>query len=146
VTGYVTNRCNAYGAENPGGVGNPYGGLVKVGVAVQPECHAPVAHRYAWECEHGHKGSPVGYCEWHAAQFSGLSSALFEGGEGSIAAFNGTRVRIPWNIIRDIQVCYRCAAEAPECDNPDHLAMMRGKPGRCGCREHKCRLQLRFVS
>ena len=142
----VTGFCNAYGAENPGGVGLPWGGLVRQSVAVQPECHAPAAHRFVWICEHGHKGEPVGYCEWHAAQFKGMASAIFEGGEGEQAHWNGRRVSIPWNLLRDVNVCYRCAAEAPECTDPDHARMMRGKPGRCGCRQHKCRVRLELVS
>jgi hypothetical protein len=139
-------RCNAYGAENRGGTGNPYGGLVAQEIAVQPECHAPAVHRFAWVCEHGHKGDPVGLCEMHWAEFSGRRSAMFEGGEGQWAEFNGRRVAVPWNLRRDVTFCPRCAAEAPECDNPEHARMMRGRPGRCGCRQHKCHVRLELVS
>ncbi len=140
----VTGYCDAYGAESGGT--RPYGGLTPGHVEVQPECHAPAAHRFRWVCEHGHQGNIVSLCEWHWAEFSGRSRARFEGGEGSARQYNGQVMTVPWNVRRDVQVCYRCAAEAPECDNPEHLRMMQGRPGRCGCRQHKCAVRLELVS
>lgn len=140
----VFGRCNAYGAERQ--ITAPYGGLSAARIDVQPECHAPAAHRFRWVCEHGHRGDIVELCAMHWAEFSGRRSAMFEGGEGAAAEFNGRRVTVPWNLRRDVQVCYRCAAEAPECDNPEHQRMMRGRPGRCGCRQHKCAVRLVTVS
>jgi len=127
-------------------MGNPYGGLIRQPIAVQPECHAPAAHRFTWICERGHRGNPVSYCEWHAAEFTGRTSARFEGGQGEAREHNGHVMTIPWNLRREITFCPRCASEAPECDNPEHQRMMRGRPGRCGCRETKSRLRLELVS
>ena len=142
----MSHYCNAYGAENPGGVGIPYGGLTPATVTVQPECHAPAAHRFRWVCARGHQGPVVWLCEWHYAEFSGRAAARFEGGEGSLSELNGSVMTVPANLRRDVQVCYRCAADAPECRNPDHQAMMRGRPGRCGCQEPKVAVRLVSVS
>jgi hypothetical protein len=137
--------CNAYGAETGGG--RPYGGLIPgAWVQEQPECHAKAAHRFVWVCEHGHKGRIVDLCEWHWAEFSGRSRARFEGGEGDVRQYNGQVMTVPWNLRRDVQSCSQCAAEAPECTDPDHARMMRGQPGRCGCRQHKCAVRLELVS
>ena len=140
----VTGYCNAYGAERQ--VTRPYGGLVPGRIEVQPECHAAAAHRFRWVCANGHRGDIVELCEWHWAEFTGRTWARFEGGEGSNAQFNGRNMTVPWNLRRQVQVCYRCASEAPDCDNPEHLAMMRGRPGRCGCREPKVAMRLELVS
>lgn len=137
-------RCNAYGAERQ--VTQPYGGLSPGRIESQPYCTAPAAHRFRWCCEHGHRGEIIELCEWHWAEFSGQRVARFEGGQGSMREHNGQVMVIPWNMRRDVQVCYRCAAEAPECDNPEHQRMLRGQPGRCGCRQHKCAVRLELVS
>lgn len=130
--------CNAYGAENPGGVGTPFGGFLDNPVSTQPVCKQPAAHRFRWECEHNHVGPIVSLCEWHHGEFMSLGHAY--------SSELGATVPIPWNAKRNVQSCPRCAAEAPECDNPEHLAMMRGRPGRCGCRQHKCKVRLVTVS
>jgi len=142
----MSGYCNAYGAESPGGVGIPYGGLIPATVTVQPECHARAAHRFRWIGECGHEGPVIDLCEWHEGEFSGRAAARFEGGEGSLAELNGRVMEIPWNLRRQVGVCYRCNAEAPECENPDHQLMMRGRPGRCGCRETKVAMRLVSVS
>lgn len=142
----VGGYCNAYGAENRGGIQTPFGGFLNNPVVTQPECHAPAAHRFRWICAHGHQGPITALCEWHWAEFSGRTRARFEGGEGAAAEWNGHVITVPWNVRRDVQSCPRCAAEAPECDNPEHLRMMRGRPGRCGCRQHKCAVRLELVS
>ena len=139
----MSRRCNAYGAETGA---RPYGGLIQQSIAVQPECHALATHRFRWVCARGHQGEIVDLCEWHYAEFTGLTTGLFEGGEGSTAEFNGRRMTVPWNLRRDVQFCPRCASEAPDCDNPEHQAMMRGRPGRCGCREEKVSERLVTVS
>jgi len=140
-------RCNAYGAENPGGHSVPLGGFLPgTPVTTQPVCTAPAVHRFRWICENGHQGPIVNLCEWHEAEFSGRALARFDGGEGQARQFNGHRMPVPWNIRRDVQVCPRCNTLAPECDNPDHAAMMRGRPGRCGCRQVKVRVRLVTVS
>lgn len=130
--------CNAYGAENPGGVGRPFGGFLNQPVRVQPVCKEPAVHRFRWVCEHGHRGSIVELCERHEGEFSGRLAA-YENEAGAVTP-------IPWNVRRDVRSCPRCAAEAPECQDPGHAAMMRGRPGRCGCREHKCNVRLVTVS
>lgn len=137
-------RCDAYGAETGGAV--PFGGFLSNPVTTQPICTAYAVHRFRWVCEHGHKGPIVELCEWHYAEFSGHTTARFDGGEGGLRDHNGHVMTIPWNIRRNVQSCPRCAAEAPECDNPDHLAFYRGRPGRCGCRQHKCAVRLVTVS
>jgi hypothetical protein len=140
----VAGYCNAYGAETGGAT--PFGGFLRNEVTTQPECHAPAAHRFRWVCEHGHRGSIVPLCEWHWAEFSGRAAARFDGGEGYERQFNGSVLTVPWNIRRDVQSCPRCAAEAPDCTDPEHIRLMRGKPGRCGCRQHKCAVRLELVS
>ena len=130
--------CNAYGAENRGGVGTPFGGLLDNPVTVQPVCKQPAVHRFRWVCEHGHRGPIVDLCDWHHGEFMGLARAY--------STQLGAAIPIPWNAKRNVQSCPRCAALAPECDNPEHLAMMRGRPGRCGCRQHKCKVELVTVS
>ena len=140
------SRCNAYGAENPGGHSVPFGGFLPNSVVTPPVCTAQAVHRFRWICEHGHNGPIVDLCEWHYAEFSGRSMARFDGGEREWREFNGHRMPVPWNMRRDVQSCPRCAAYAPECDDPDHAAMFRGRPGRCGCRQHKCAVRLVTVS
>lgn len=125
----TTARCNAYGAENPGGVGTPFGGLLPNPVAVQPYCTAPAVHRFRWVCEHGHKGPIVDLCEWHEAEFSGRLEARFDGGQGYNRQFNGQVMPVPWNLRRDVQSCPRCASLA---DSPET--------------QHKCRVRLVTVS
>ena len=143
----VGGYCNAYGAEQQ--ITQPYGGLTPGRITTQPECHAPAAHRFRWICANGHHGPIVAYCEWHAAEFTGKTTARFEGGEGAARAYNGRVMTVPWNMRRDIRVCYRCSIEAPECDNPEHQRMVRGRSGslgRCGCREPKVAMRLELVS
>ena len=130
--------CNAYGAENKGGQGTVFGGLLTNAITTQPVCKQSAAHRFRWICEHGHRGPIVGLCEWHYAEFTGRRRGYSEQ--------LGAEVTVPWNSRRDVQACPRCAAEAPECQDPDHQAMMRGRPGRCGCRQHKCNVELVTVS
>jgi hypothetical protein len=139
-------RCNAYGAENPGGQGVAFGGFLNQGITTQPECHADGVHRFRWVCEHGHAGPIVILCEWHYGEFSGQRSARFAGGEGAQREHNGQVMTVPWNMRRDVQSCPRCASQAPECRNPEHAAFYRGRPGTCGCQQHKCQVRLVTVS
>jgi hypothetical protein len=125
----VSRRCNAYGAENPGGHSVPFGGFLPNGVAVQTVCTAMAAHRFRWVCEHGHAGPITDLCEWHYAEFSGRASARFEGGTGKDRQFNGQRMPVPWNLRRDVQSCPRCASLAPR---PEQ--------------QHKCAVRLVTVS
>ena len=123
-------RCNAYGAENPGGMQDaPFGGYLSNPVVSQPVCTAPAAHRFRWVCACGHAGPVVSLCEWHEAEFSGRASARFEGGEAGNRSFNGHRMPVPWNIRRDVQSCPRCASLAPA---PEQ--------------QHKCAVRLVTVS
>jgi hypothetical protein len=119
--------CNAYGAENPGGQAVPFGGFLPNPVSVQPVCDRPAVHRFRWVCEHGHQGPIVSLCDQHHAEFTG-------------------RAEVPVNLRRDVQSCPRCAAGAPDCTDPDHMAMYRGRPGACGCQQHKCQVRLVTVS
>ena len=100
-------RCNAYGAENPGGHSVPFGGFLSNPVAVQPYCTSMADHRFRWVCACGHQGPIVALCEWHHGEFSGAKEARFA---------DGTMRPVPWNIRRDVQSCPRCAslAERPE--------------------------------
>ena len=123
------SRCNAYGAENPGGHSVPFGGLLPNPVAVQPVCRAEAVHRFRWVCACGHRGSVVELCEWHYAEFSGNRSARFDGGEGSLREHNGHIMTVPWNLRRDVQSCPRCASLA---DSPET--------------QHKCAVRLVTVS
>jgi len=129
-------RCNVYGAETPGGHALPYGGLTAAPVRQAWYCPEPAAHRFRWVCDNGHPGTVVALCEMHYAEMMGLKEARV----------NGQRIPVPWNARRDVQTCPRCASLAPECTNPDHAAMMRGRPGRCGCQETKVRVRLVSVS
>ena len=123
------SRCNAYGAENPGGHSVPFGGFLDNPVKVQTVCTANAVHRFRWIREHGHHGPIVDLCEWHYAEFNGLSEARFDGGEGEYRQFNGQRMPVPWNLRRDVQSCPRCASLA---DSPET--------------QHKCRVRLVTVS
>lgn len=132
-------RCNAYGAETATGHATPYGGLVDVPVVQAHYCPAEASHRFRWVCANGHAGDIVPLCEQHYGEFMGLREARMD----------GHRTPIAWNLRRDVQSCPRCAAEAPECRNPEHQAMLRGrsgKAGRCGCMEPKVAVRLVSVS
>jgi hypothetical protein len=96
--------CNAYGAENAGGVGTPFGGFLANPVAVQPVCKTPAAHRFTWVCECGHSGQPVSLCEQHYAEFSGQTEFR--------SNVSGRRQPVPYNVRRDVQACPRCASMA----------------------------------
>lgn len=130
--------CNAYGAENRGGHAVPFGGFLDQPVSVQPVCKRPAVHRFRWVCAHGHQGPIVELCDMNHGEFTGALAAYQEEA-GRVAG-------IPWNVRRNVQSCPRCAAEAPDCTDPGHAAMMRGRPGRCGCRQHKCDVRLVTVS
>lgn len=94
MTGFATRRCNAYGAENPGGHPVAFGGFLPNPVAVANICRNAAAHRFRWVCEHGHKGPIVDLCEQHYGEFTGSKDA-------------------PWNVRRDVRACPRCASLAP---------------------------------
>ena len=133
------SRCNVYGGELPDGHGRPVGGLIDQPVAQAWYCPEEAVHRFRWVCEAGHRGDIVELCEQHYAEMMGLRSAVVK----------GRRIPIPFNARRDVQVCPRCASLAPDCDDPDHQAMVRGRSGlagRCGCREPKVRVRLVTVS
>ena len=151
----VGGFCNAYGAERE--VTRAWAGIWDQPVAMRAECHAPAAHRFRWVCHHpdgsprewgpgGHKGKIISLCEQHYGEFTGARTARYEGMEHQFRELNGRVLPVPWNLRRDVQTCGACAAEAPDCDNPEHQVMMRGKPGRCGCRQHKCNVRLELVS
>ena len=116
----AVQRCNCYGAENPGGHSVPFGGFLPNPVAVQPYCTTPAAHRFVWVCACGHKGTPVALCERHYAEFSGRSRARDD---------DGIVRPVPSNIRRDVQSCPRCASLA---DTPET--------------QHKCAVRLVPVS
>lgn len=119
--------CNAYGSENPGGHAVAFGGFLQQPIAQQHYCRNRAVHRFRWICARGHEGPIVALCEQHYLEFTGSRE-------------------VPWNVRRDVQACPRCASLAPECDNPEHQRMMRGQPGRCGCREEKTSVRLVTVS
>jgi hypothetical protein len=132
-------RCNPYGAETAAGHANPYGGLTPAVVQETWYCPLPGEVRVRWRCANGHLGEVFTVCPAHYAEFQGQRDARI----------NGMRVPIPWNLRRNVQVCPRCASQAPDCRNPDHLSMTRGRsgaPGRCGCQETKVAVRLVAVS
>ena len=129
-------RCNVYGAETVDGHARPVGGLIDQPVKDSWYCPMDAVHRFRWVCANGHRGEIVDLCEQHYAEMTGRSEARV----------NGHRLPIPWNARRDVQTCPRCASEAPECQDPDHAAFYRGRPGRCGCRETKVSVRLVSVS
>ena len=134
-------RCNAYGAENTSGHSNPAGGLLyEQPVTTAWSCPNDAVHRFQWVCPLGHhSASPVPLCEQHYAEFTGRASYNQ----------NGYRQQTAVNMRRDVRVCPTCASLAPDCDNPDHQAMVRGRSGqfgRCGCREPKVAMRLVAVS
>lgn len=90
-------RCNAYGAENPGGHPTVFGGFLANPITVVSVCPNPAVHRFRWVCACGHMGPVVSLCEQHYLEFSGSRE-------------------VPWNVRRDVQACPRCAslAETPE--------------------------------
>ena len=133
-------RCNVYGAENPDGHGRPVGGLIDQPVTTAWSCENPATHRFRWVGECGHAGEIISLCEWHEAEMMGRPQARGP---------NGFVMPIPWNAKRDVQVCPRCSSLAPDCTNPDHQAMVRGRSGplgRCGCMEPKVKMRLVTVS
>ena len=98
MTGFIKRRCNAYGAENPGGHPVAFGGfLADIPVAVANICPNEAAHRFRWQCACGHQGKIVDLCEQHHGEFTGSRD-------------------VPWNVRRDVQACPRCAslADTPE--------------------------------
>lgn len=125
----MTERCNAYGAENPGGHSVAFGGFLNNPITNQFHCSAKAAHRFRWVCACGHQGSITSLCEWHYAEFSGQEWARFDGGEGAYAQYNGQLMKVPWNMRRDVQSCPRCASQAA---TPEQ--------------QHKCSVRLVTVS
>lgn len=95
MTGFVRRRCNAYGAENPGGHPVAFGGFLPNRVAIANICTNEAVHRFRWVCEHGHMGPIVELCEQHYGEFTGSRD-------------------VPWNVRRDVRACPRCASLAPE--------------------------------
>lgn len=117
----TVERCNPYGAENPGGHPVALGGFIsRFRVETLTICENPAAHRFRWVCEHGHKGRIVNLCERHWAEFMGRARYRDE---------HGRTQEMPWNIRRDVQVCPACMAEAP---TPEE--------------QHKCAVRLVTVS
>lgn len=116
----LTQRCNPYGAENPGGMPVVFGGFLPNPVSVLTVCHNAAAHRFRWVCEHDHQGPIVALCERHHAEFDGRAEYRDE---------HGRTQEMPWNIRRDVRACPRCASQA---DNPED--------------QHKCRVRLVTVS
>lgn len=133
-------RCNPYGAENPSGHALPYGGLTPATVRDVWACDDPNTHRFRWVCERDHRGAIVDLCQWHEAELSGRPVAMMPSGQVA---------PVPWNMRRDVRFCPRCASLAPDCTDPDHQAMLRGRSGpmgRCGCQEPKVKVRLEPVS
>lgn len=93
----MSQRCNAYGAENPGGHSLVFGGFLPNPVSTQPYCVNMASHRFRWVCACGHRGPIVSLCEQHYREFTGDP-------------------RVPMNLRRDVQACPRCAslADTPE--------------------------------
>lgn len=87
----MTYRCDAYGAESQRRDQN-LGGYDSQPVAVQNICRNVAVHRFAWVCEHGHRGRIVSLCEQHWAEFTGQRT-------------------VPWNVRRDVRFCPRCQVE-----------------------------------
>jgi hypothetical protein len=131
----VTKFCNAYGGENPGGHPVAFGGFLPNPVSLASLCPNRAAHRFRWVCEHGHQGPIVDLCEVHWGEFTGAAE---------IRNPEGHAQGVPWNVRRDVRACPRCAAGAPDCDDPEHRRMSGGQA--CGCRQHKCRVRLVTVS
>jgi hypothetical protein len=131
----MTRYCNFYGAERE--VTRPYAGITGGTVLTRAECHAPWQYRVVWRCSNGHTGPVIQVCEQHFAEGNGHNRATYEGMEGVNRELNGRTMPVPWNMRRAVQVCGGCVSQSPDCDNPEHQAMMRGRPGRCGCREIK---------
>lgn len=113
-------RCNAYGAENPGGHPVAFGGLLDNPVLGANVCRSQAVHRFTWVCACGHKGQPVALCEQHYAELNGERTYRDPEGRTQI---------VPWNVRRDVQACPRCASLAP---SPEL--------------QHKCRVRLVTVS
>jgi hypothetical protein len=96
VTGFIKQRCNAYGAENPGGHPVAFGGfLADIPVAVANVCRSEAVHRFRWSCGCGHLGPIVNLCKQHYLEFTGSAD-------------------VPFNVRRDVQACPRCASLADE--------------------------------
>lgn len=97
MTGYKRNWCNAYGAENPGGMPQAFGGFLPNPIETVNVCRAEAAHRFRWRCACGHLGSIVSLCQQHYLEFTGSRE-------------------VPWNVRRDVRACPRCAslADTPE--------------------------------
>jgi hypothetical protein len=112
--------CNAYGAENKGGVGTPFGGFLNNPVAVQPICTTPATHRFRWVCECEHAGPIVHLCEQHYAEFDG---------KGEYRDVHGRTQPVPYNLKRDVRACPRCASIAASPES-----------------QHKCKVRLVTVS
>jgi hypothetical protein len=121
----MTQWCNAYGSENPGGHPVAFGGFLSNPIDVVNVCGERATHRFRWVCAHGHMGTIVSLCQRHYLEFTGDRE-------------------VPWNVRRDVRACPRCAAEAPDCDDPEHRRM--GGSEACGCRQHKCKVRLVTVS
>lgn len=116
----MSQFCNAYGAENPGGA-VAFGGLLPNPVVMQHICRERPVMRGRWVCACGHKGSDVvGLCAQHWGEFTGQKTV--RGPQGHTQA-------VPWNVRRDVQACPRCASQA---DRPEE--------------QHKCAVRLEPVS
>lgn len=119
-------RCNIYGAERQ--LTQPYGGITgQQTITTQPVCTAPAIYRCRWACEHGHQGVIINVCEMHYAEMNGLRRATFEGGEGQWREFNGRQMAVPYNLRRQVQTCYACAAQAqrPEDQHKCEVKLVR---------------------
>lgn len=123
----MTQFCNAYGSENPGGhaVNNLAAfELVPAAVRQQWNCDRTDVHRFRWVCEHGHRGSIVDLCPKHWAEFNG---ELF---------YPDTGQPVPMPVRRGVTVCPRC--------NGEDRARRIG--GQLVVPDHKCAVRLERVS
>ena len=114
------SRCNAYGAENPGGHPVAFGGFLDNPVSVAHICREQAVVRCRWVCACHHKGSIVGLCNQHWGEFTGART---------VRGPSGRMQPVPWTVRRDVQACPRCASEA-------------GTPEQ----QHKCAVRLEQVS
>jgi hypothetical protein len=116
----MTQFCNAYGAENPGGHPVAFGGFLPNPVTMAHVCRERPQFRGRWVCACGHRGSVVELCNQHWGEFTG---------QKAVRGPAGRMQSVPWNVRRDIQACPRCASLA---DRPEQ--------------QHKCAVRLEAIS
>jgi hypothetical protein len=116
----MSQFCNAYGAENPGGHPVAFGGFLDNPVLMAHICRERPVVRCRWRCACGHLGPIVQLCNQHWGEFTGQARVRGPAGHMQV---------VPWNVRRDVQACPRCASEA---DRPEE--------------QHKCSVKLETIS